>query len=110
MAYSSDLRKRVLDFIEQGGSKSEASRLYRIGIAKIFRWTAQPKNYTAGKPGPKSGHRLNRDDLYLAIKEKPDSLQRELAERFGVSIGAIAYALKEMGLTRKKRHSTTRKA
>jgi transposase len=109
MAYSSDLRRKVLDFIVGGGSKAEASRRYAIGIATIYKWLSQPGTYQARKPGPKGGYKLDRDDLRAAIQAKPDSLQKELAQSLGVSVGAVAYAMKRMGYSRKKRHSTTNK-
>ena len=36
--YSTDLRKRVLDFIQTGGKKSEASRRFSVDRSTIYRW------------------------------------------------------------------------
>ena len=38
MAYSTDLRKRVLDFIENGGKKAEAARRFNVARSTIDRW------------------------------------------------------------------------
>jgi putative transposase len=38
MSYSIDLRERVLAFIEEGGSKIEASRLFKVSCRTVFMW------------------------------------------------------------------------
>ena len=38
MSYSIDLKKRVLDFIEEGGSKVEATKRFSVGRRTIFKW------------------------------------------------------------------------
>jgi transposase len=108
--YSEDLKRRVLDFIRNGGSKSEASRRYQIGTATIFRWLKQPATHQAGKTGPKGGYKLDWLKLRAMIEVNPDLQQKELAQRLGVSVGAIAHAIRKMGFTRKKRHFVTHKA
>ncbi|NEP91083.1 MAG: helix-turn-helix domain-containing protein, partial [Okeania sp. SIO2C2] len=41
MSYSLDLRTRVIDYIEQGGSILSASRIYKVGRSTIYRWLAR---------------------------------------------------------------------
>ena len=53
MAYSPDLRKRVLGFIETGGKKSEAARRFTVARSTIDRWLAADDPLTIKKPGPK---------------------------------------------------------
>ena len=38
MAYSIDLRKRVLDFIHSGGKKAEAAQRFSVDRTTIYRW------------------------------------------------------------------------
>ena len=38
MAYSSDLRKHVLAFIEAGGKKTEACQQFSIARATVYTW------------------------------------------------------------------------
>jgi len=38
MTYSIDLRETVMSFISDGGSKSEAVRLFKISRDTIYRW------------------------------------------------------------------------
>ena len=38
MAYSEDLRQRVRQYVANGGSKAEASRLFDVSRTAIYRW------------------------------------------------------------------------
>ena len=38
MAYSLDLRQRVVDFINQGGSKRDAAKIYQVCETTIYAW------------------------------------------------------------------------
>ena len=44
MSYSIDLRERVLAFIEGGGSKVSASRLFKVSCRTVFIWLKQKKD------------------------------------------------------------------
>ena len=57
MSYSSDLRKRVLDFVHNGGSKAEASRTYNVSRTSIYNWLAAEVPLSCKKPGPRGPHR-----------------------------------------------------
>ena len=52
MSYSLDLRKRVLDFLNKGGSKAEAARIYNVSRACIYKWLAAEDPLHREKPGP----------------------------------------------------------
>ena len=53
MAYSTDLRKRVLDFITNGGSKAAAERTFGVSRRTIYNWLAAEDPFAYDKPGPK---------------------------------------------------------
>ena len=53
MAYSSDLRKRVLAFIEAGGKKTEACRQFSITRATLYTWLNAEDPLVRKKPGPR---------------------------------------------------------
>ena len=38
MSYSIDLRKRVVDYVENGGRIAQAAGLFQVGRATIYRW------------------------------------------------------------------------
>jgi transposase len=102
MSYSHDLRERVLQCIKQGGKKIEAARRYGIHINTVYAWLAQPDDHQAKKPGSKDSRKFKQADLAQAIKEQPDLMLKELAQRFGVSVSDISATLRKMGISRKK--------
>lgn len=102
MAYPSIMRSRVLRFIEDGGSKIAASRLFGVGRATIFLWVQQGASASAKKPGPRGSHKLDRDKLSQLIDNNPDMMLKELAAELGVGVSTVHHSLKIMGYTRKK--------
>ena len=61
MAHSSDLRTRVLQFIENGGSKVEAAKRFQSPSknSAIYRWLNDPDPLTPAKPGPRKPRLLD---------------------------------------------------
>ena len=102
MAYSTDLRKRVLDFIEAGGKKAEAARRFSLNRSTIYRWLAAEDPLATQKPGPKNMRVLDEAALKKHVADFPDFTQNERASHFGVSVSSIAYGLRKLGITRKK--------
>ena len=43
MLYSLDFRKKVINFIENGGTITKAAHTFGIKIASIYRWLSRPK-------------------------------------------------------------------
>ena len=103
MAYSTDLRKRVLDFIETGGRKAEAARRFSLNRSTIYRWLAAEDPFSSEKPGPKNMRVLDEAALKKHVADFPDLTQNERASHFGVSESSIAYGLRKLGITRKKK-------
>lgn len=102
MAYSQDLRQRVLFFVHAGGSKTEASRRYAINVDTVYEWLKQTPNHQAKKPGPKDSRKLSRIELAQVVEAQPDLMLKELAARFGVGTSIISKTLHMMGIHRKK--------
>ncbi|MDR0479269.1 MAG: transposase [Burkholderiaceae bacterium] len=110
MAYSEDLKQKVLAFVSAGGSKSEAARVFSLARATIYIWLGQRPDHQRGKPGPKSSHKIDRAKLARLIQEQPDLLQREMAQIMGgVSINGISCALRAMGIRRQKKYRAMHK-
>jgi transposase len=103
MNYSSDLRKRVLDFVNAGGSKAEASRTYDVSRTCLYNWLDAKDPLSRQKPGPRGPHRLDSNALKQHVADFPDDTQIERAAHFGVSKSCIWYALGQLNITRKKR-------
>ncbi len=99
---SSDLRKRVVDFVRGGGSKAEAARRFGVGEASVYRWVKASDPLSYEKPGPRCGWRLDREALRAHVEAHDDMTYAERARHFGVSESCIWYGLRRLGISRKK--------
>ena len=87
-AYSIDLRERVLEHLEKG-TRKEASALFQVGIATVYRWIKQKKEKGHVRPKKKKYAYKKLDDrnLKMSIEENPDRF--EITEHFSVTPQAI---------------------
>ena len=110
-AYSLDLRKLVVAFVEEGHSQAEAARQFKLHPGTVSKWI-KLKNTTGSLeaiPVPRSPHKLPLDALEEYVKEHPDAFLREIAAHFNCGKDAVARALKKLGFTRKKNKKFTGK-
>ena len=105
MAYSVDLRSRVIGFIKEGNTQEQASVLFKVGTSTITRWLT-----LLSETGSLEKRALNRiaplyesEKLNAYIEENPDALLKDIAEHFGGSITGAFYALAREKITLKKR-------
>lgn len=103
MSYGKDLRKRVLDFVAEGGSKAEAARRFCVHPSTVYEWLKTPTIYEAKKTRERTPQRYTYKQLSDFLDQHPDAFLKEIASHFGVSIGSITHSLKKMKITRKKR-------
>ena len=96
MAYSEDLRQRVRQYVANGGSKAEASRLFDVSRTAIYRWLNNDS--PSKKPGRTKPDKLDEQALLQDVRRYPDKLLRERAEDFSMSINGIWVALKRLGI------------
>lgn len=118
MSYSIDLKKRVLGFIEEGGSKVEATKRFSVGRRTIFKWINKKRDRgtLANKKRVSSPRKLREESLKKYLQKHPDLYLREIAIVFNVTPEAVFYACKRWSLSykknltleRKRRESTTR--
>lgn len=110
MTYSTDLRKCVLKYLEDGGSKAEAVKIFGISLRTIWNWIARQKE---GNIDPKvkisTPRKIDNDRLMTYIRSNPDAYLREIAEEFCVTIPAVFYACKRLNITFKKNPLHTKK-
>ncbi len=100
MAYSLDLRKRVVGFVENGGSKAEASRRFGVSLWCVDDWFK--RDDLAPRLSSVRNRKIDREALRRHVQQNPDALLRERAEHFGVRVSAIWYQMHKMKLTHKK--------
>lgn len=106
MSYSTDLRKRVLDFINTDRNIAAASRRFSVSRTCIYKWLNAKDPLRRKKPGPRGPHRLDYTALEQHVSDFPDATQIERATHFGVSKHCIWYGLKKLNITRKKKCQT----
>jgi transposase len=111
---SLDLRERILasyDHLE--GTRQEIANRYRVSLGMVKKLLQQRKRtgeiaarhaYSGRKPIIVQAHE---NQMRTLLGQKPDMTLKELREAVGLdcSLPAIHYALNDMGLTYKKRHS-----
>lgn len=99
MSYSVDLRERVLAYIEAGHTKYEASDVFGIGRATIYRWLAAED--LSPKPAKTRHRKLDKAALAAHVREHPDMILRERAPLFAVTPSGLWRAMRAMGLRKK---------
>jgi len=108
-AYALDLRKRVVKFIQSGGSKAEAARRFELGRSTVYRYLHAGR---AGTLAPKTSwgrwRKLDPQKLQGHVKKHPDATLKELQQVFGVSHHAIWVRLGQLGFTLKRTHKISR--
>jgi transposase len=102
MRCSQDLRKRVIEFVRGGGSKTAAAQRFQVSRSSVYTWTNVPDGLAYTRPGPKGPRRLDWEALRTHVEQQPDRTQKERARHFGVSRHCIWHALQQMRVSRKK--------
>ena len=100
MTYSIDLRKRVLNFVNEGGSKAESSRRFGVSLWCVNDWCKRKD--LAPKVHSQRSRKIDKEDLRRHVEQYPDALLRERAQHFGVRINAVWSMMRKMNLTHKK--------
>lgn len=113
MAYSQDLRDRVLGACDRGMPTKVVAEVFDVSPAWVRRLKQRRRETGEIAPRPAGGARVRKIDmgkLSELVAQQPDATARELRERLGVACAesAIYAALKRLGLSFKKRASTPR--
>lgn len=106
MSYSIDLRESVVKFVEAGGSKVEASKVFGITRATVYHWLR--KKHATGKledlpPKRKGWRKLEPTALLAYVEQHPDLRLADVAKAFNASIPSVCAMFKRLKITRKKR-------
>ena len=109
MAYSIDLRERVLRYLMEGHGYAETSRIFHVSVDAMKGWQKlQSETGNLEKRPLQRKARIYDDDKVKAyIKEHPQAMLKEIAKEFGGSIAGAGFALKRLNITLKKRYQRT---
>ena len=105
MAYSVDLRSRVIEYLEKGHTQEETSEIFSVGITTIKRWKTLLSE-TGGlekRPLNRSARIFESEKLDAYVEKNPDALLKDVAEHFGGSVTGAFYALEREKITLKKK-------
>lgn len=113
-AYSEDLRKKIVDAVEQRGmGQSEAAHLFEVSLSSVKRYLRKFRRCRSLSPGKAPGKRPIIDELARRLleedlKERPFVTLRERCEYLWavagleVSRSVMCRTIKRMDCTRKK--------
>lgn len=103
MAYSLDLRKKVIDY-RKTHTLEETYLAFNISKSTILDWETLQKETGNLKKRPLHRTFKKIDPVALAefVVESPDSYLSEIAEHFNCTATAIFYALEKQKITLKK--------
>jgi transposase len=105
MAYSKDLRERVVTFRREGHTIEETKQVFKVGTTAIKRWTKQlSETGTLEKKALNRGPRkFHSEKLRAYMEENPLATLEEIAAHFGGSTSGASDALMREKITLKKR-------
>jgi transposase len=108
MAYSLDLRERVMARVNNGHSVEETAALFQVGASTIYRWRHRPS--LERTVVTQRRRKLDPVALRQHVRDDPDARLKDRAQDFGVHPSAIGFALKRHRITVKKNSSATANA
>lgn len=108
MAYSVDLRERVICAVRSGMKKTQACKVFNICWQTLYNWLELEKEqgHLKAKTGYQNGHShgiKNLDVFKKYVDKHPDQTQEEMAKHFSVGSSTIGRTLQRISYSRKKR-------
>jgi transposase len=110
MAYSTDLREKVIAYLGKGHSMREAQEAFSIGLSTVSKWKQKYK-LTGGLKRKRrvfAFKKLDPERLKSYVEKHPDAYLKEIGKVFGCSGVAVLKAFRRLGITRKKNHKVQR--
>jgi len=111
IAYSQDLRDRVIAARDRGLKTKQVAGLFCVSASWVRRVMQRRRESGQTRPRPRGGVtlvKIDPDRLRQLVDEQPDATTKELHQRLGIdcSVSAVGMALGRLGLSFKKRRST----
>lgn len=105
MAYPAQFRKKLLSVMaKEGLTIEEVAKRFAVGKVSVSRWKNNPDPiFKRNRPAQK----IDMEALKKDVELNPDSFIHERAARFSVSNSGMRYALKRLGISRKKNAKTS---
>ena len=110
--YPGELRTRVIDFVQEGGSRREAAEQFDVSVSSAIRWVQRFRENGTSEPMPRGGstsplEKHSREILAL-ISEQSDLTLNEIVSALGKrrvpgSRSALSRFFARHGITIKKK-------
>lgn len=106
MSYDIELRRRAIDYWNDGHSKKETAEVFKVSHFTLQLWKSQLKETGTleAKRRKKTWRKIEPAKLKEYVEQHPDAYLKEIAEEFGCSNVAILKALKRLKISRKKNY------
>jgi putative transposase len=102
-AYPVELRERIVAFVEKGGRKTDAARLFGVGRDTVYRFVgAARRGSLAPKPQGGSAKRFTSERLRQQVRACPSATLEAHGRVLGVSHSAVWKRLRQLAITLKK--------
>jgi transposase len=110
-AYSTDLRARVIEYVEKGHTQKESAARFGVSDRTVWNWVKLKRETGSLKVEavPRSPHKLPNEELVSYVRAHPDAYLKEIAEHFNCGVSSVHGALKRLGITYKKTPFVSRK-
>jgi len=112
MAYSSDLRARVVEYVLSGKSYLLTASIFNVCEKTVRNWMKLYEETGAVDPRPHRGGRkssINAEAFKSYVNANPDKTLVEMGQHFGLSYEGVAYNLRKHGYVNKKNAAIQRK-
>jgi putative transposase len=105
MAYSTDLREKVIEYIEEGNPLTEACRIFKVSRQTLYQWRKlkEIKGSVERQAYKHGAIKLNDQEFIKFVKANPDLYLKDYAAKFDVTPSGIWRAFKRLGITFKKK-------
>lgn len=106
--YSQDLRNKVINYLLQGNSQRQASKVFSIHENTLNRWWVRYKKEGNCQARERLGRPSKVDQFKFeqAVKSNPNTSPKELGSQFKISAWHACRILKKLGFSYKKKSFT----
>ena len=105
MAYSVELKKKVIQFLLKGKSFSEAVEVFGVSKGAISAWNSEYKAFGIIAPAKKQDRshlrKITPEKIETFLSKNPTANQLDMAQEFGCKNPSVSIALRKFGYTKK---------
>ena len=91
MAYSTDFKQRALNYIKEGHSHVEASKVFDVGVRTLFTWEKKlrEQGHLERKKRVAKSRKIPLEELKAFVEAHPDAFLREIAAHFNCAVPSV---------------------